>query len=77
MIREDIAEYGTLSLYTQRRIANLGDEYAKGTNDSWRALIEVISELRDTLGERYLDSEKERVKNTKQEVIIAIENRNI
>ena len=77
MIQEDIAEYGTLSLYTQRRIANLGDEYAKGTDDSWWALIAAISELRDTLGERYLDSEKERVKNTKQEVIIAIENRNI
>jgi len=74
MLREDVTDYGTLSMYTLRRLANLEDDYVKNTNDSWHNLIVAIVDLKNELGERYLDSEKERVKKTKQEVIIAIEN---
>jgi len=69
-IREDIIDYGTLSDYTMRRIANM-----MNSNDNNRKkTIEEISALKDELGEDYLQKEKERQKNLTKEIIIAIEN---
>ncbi len=69
-LREDILDYGTLSDYTLRRIANL-----ENTNDvRCRKSVEEISALKKELGEDYLQKEKERQKNLAREIIIAIEN---
>ncbi len=68
-LKEDIVDYGTLSDYTLRRIANLesGDEAKQR-----RALTEIIA-LRKELGEDYLRKEKKQ-KVLSKEIIIAIEN---
>jgi len=69
-LREDVIDYGTLSDYTLRRIANL--------NFSDREINETIEELkklRDELGgDDYLLKEEERLKTFHKEIIIAIEN---
>ncbi len=65
---EDILDYGTLSEYTLRRIANID------VNQSDRMLKEV-KRLKKELGEDYLYREKERLKTLVKEIIIAIENR--
>ncbi|MFH1097437.1 MAG: helicase-related protein [Candidatus Desantisbacteria bacterium] len=69
-LREDILDYGTLSDFTLRRIANM-----ESVNEAKlkRALIEIIS-LRNELGEDYLEKEKARQKDLPKEIIIAIEN---
>ena len=67
MLKEDIVEYGTLSDFTIRRIANLD-----GKSDA-----QIIGELRnlmDQLGDDYLTKQKELISNIPKEVIIAIEN---
>ena len=67
---EDIKDYGTLSDYTLRRIANL-----ETTNGDKRAkLIAEIEQLKTELGADYLEKEKEQLKQTHKEIIIAIEN---
>ena len=72
-LREDIIDYGTLSDYTLRRIANL-----ENSDDSNRKKsIQEISSLRNELGEDYLQKEKERQKDLSKEIIIAIENQKI
>ncbi|MGB9683129.1 MAG: helicase, partial [bacterium] len=70
MLLEDIRDYGTLSDYTLRRITNLELEDLEHT-------IREITGLKKELGEDYLYKEKERIKNMKREVIIAIENRKL
>lgn len=72
-LREDILDYGTLSDYTLRRIANL--EYADKTKQK-RAISEVIS-LKQELGNDYLDKEKAKQRSLSKEIIIAIENQKI
>lgn len=72
-LREDIIDYGTLSDYTLRRIANLENS---GDNNRKKAILE-ISTLKDELGEDYLQKEKERQKDLSKEIIIAIENQKI
>ena len=69
-LREDILDYGTLSDYTLRRIANLENS---GDNNRKKA-IQEISSLRNKLGEDYLQKEKDRQKELSKEIIIAIEN---
>jgi hypothetical protein len=67
---EDIKDYGTLSDYTLRRIANL-----ETTNkDKHKGLLNEIKQLHMALGEDYLEKEKELLKQTHKEIIIAIEN---
>ena len=72
-LREDILDYGTLSDYTLRRIANLenGDESMQK-----KAVSEIIA-LKQELGEDYLQKEKNRQKDIEKEIIIAIENQKI
>lgn len=72
-LREDIIDYGTLSDYTMRRIANLGNS---DENNRKKAIIE-ISAMKDELGEDYLQKEKDRQKDLSKEIIIAIENQKI
>jgi ERCC4-related helicase len=69
-LREDVLDYGTLSDFTLRRIANM-----ESADDSKlkRAVTEIIS-LRNELGEDYLEKEKARRKYLSKEIIIAIEN---
>lgn len=62
-LKEDILGYGTLADYTLRRIANFKEYNAKD-----------ILELKDELGEDYLIKEKNRQKDQKKEIIIAIQN---
>jgi hypothetical protein len=69
-LRGDIIDYGTLSDYTLRRIANLENS---GDNNRKKAVKE-ISVLKDELGDDYLQKEKERQKDLSKEIIIAIEN---
>jgi len=66
-LREDIVNYGTLPDYTLRVISEWD---AQDLNKATRA----IKELREFLGEDYLEKEKLRLRKTKKEIIIAIEN---
>ncbi len=68
MLLEDILDYGTLSDYTLRRIANID---INNRNN----LLNEIKRLKRDLGEEYLYREKERLKTLQREIIIAIENR--
>lgn len=63
-LKEDVLNYGTLADFTLRRIMNFSD---KGIVD--------IKELLNELGADYLSKEKNRQKDQKKEVIIAIENK--
>lgn len=70
-LREDIIDYGTLSDYTLRRIANL----MNFDDNNRKRAIQEISAMRSKLGEDYLLKGKERQKDLYKEIIIAIENR--
>jgi superfamily II DNA or RNA helicase/HKD family nuclease len=73
MLREDILDYGTLSDYTLRRIANLkSSDKAKQTQAA-----SEISALKKELGEDYLHKEKQKYKDLSRELIIAIENQKV
>lgn len=63
-LREDILGYATLADYTLRRIMNFKES---DTSD--------IERLKSELGEDYLIREKNRLKEQKKEIIIAIENK--
>ncbi len=69
-LREDILDYGTLSDYTMRRIANLEGDDKTGQNKS---ALEIVA-IKNELGVDYLQKEKERQKDLVKEIIIAIEN---
>lgn len=64
ILKDDILSYGTLADYTLRRIANFTDDKIKD-----------IEELKNGLGIDYLLKEKNRQKDQKKEIIIAIENK--
>jgi superfamily II DNA or RNA helicase/HKD family nuclease len=72
ILREDIIDYGTLSDYTLRRIANL-----KSSNNEINKTVEELKKLKHELGEEYLLKEKEREKALYKEIIIAIENQKL
>jgi ERCC4-related helicase len=64
---EDIIDFGTLADYTIRRISNINTKNIKKT----------VSDLKDLileLGEDFLEKEKQRLKELKSEIIVAIEN---
>ncbi|OPZ23139.1 MAG: hypothetical protein BWZ03_00633 [bacterium ADurb.BinA186] len=66
----DISDYGTLSDYTLRRIANLETQNASLASK----LEKDIAELKKELGTNYLFRVKANQKKNKEEIIIAIEN---
>jgi len=70
-LKEDIIDYGTLSDFTVRRIANM--ESANETKCS--IAVKELKAIQQELGEDYLQKEKERQKRITKEIIIAIENR--
>jgi len=65
---EDIFDYGTLSDYTLRRLANINIKKPEN-------IISELTKLREELGEDYLEKEKQHLKSMEKEIIIAIENR--
>jgi hypothetical protein len=65
-LREDILDYGTLADYTLRRIGNFKETSVKD-----------IQKLKNELGGGYLIKEKNRQKDQKKEIIIAIENKRL
>jgi len=65
-LKEDILGYATLAEYTLRRIMNFKE-----------TTISDIEKLRKELGEDYLLKEKERLREQKKEIIIAIENKKL
>ncbi len=71
MLREDIVDYGTVSDYTLRRIANLKSD----DEQKIKASVKEIEAIKNELGEDYLEKEKARQKDLSKEIIIAIENR--
>ena len=73
VLREDILDFGTLSDFTLRRIANMeSSDEAKQK----KAAIEITA-LKKELGEDYLQKEKARRKDLSKEIIIAIENQKL
>lgn len=72
-LREDILDYGTLSDFTLRRIANLETVRDKGKEKT----AERIAALIKKMGANYLQKEKDRQKDIKKEIIIAIENQKL
>jgi len=79
-LREDIIDYGTLSDFTLRRIANLEFSIEKSTDRTrkdCKETAEEISKLKQELGEDYLLKEKERQQDLSREIIIAIENQKL
>lgn len=68
-LREDILDYGTLTQFTLRRIANL-----KNNGNDLQGVITEISSLMNELGTNYLENEKKRISKTATEIIIAIRN---
>lgn len=71
---EDLLDYGTLSDYTLRRIANL-DLNNKNENKI-KNLIDEIHSLQQELGSDYLNKIKHKGDGLQKEIIIAIENKN-
>ncbi|MDH7554069.1 MAG: helicase-related protein [Spirochaetota bacterium] len=73
LLREDILDYGTLSEYTLRRIANFKTDF-KNENEK-QQLLGDIDLLRCELGDSYLVKEKFKHNGLQKEIIIAIENK--
>ncbi len=73
MLREDILDFGTLSDFTLRRIANM----ESGDDAKQKKTSSEIKALKKELGEDYLRKEKSRRKNISKEIIIAIENQTL
>ncbi|MCS7151091.1 MAG: helicase-related protein [Endomicrobia bacterium] len=71
MLLEDITDYGTLSDYTLRRIANLEAKTEKDIEETIKELNLIKHELG---GEFYLEKEKQKNKDLTKEIIVAIEN---
>ncbi len=73
VLLEDITDYGTLSDYTLRRIANL----EIGNEEKIKKSLKEIKALKDELGSDYLEKEKARQKDLTKEIIVAIENQKL
>ncbi|MBA3047290.1 DEAD/DEAH box helicase family protein [Patescibacteria group bacterium] len=73
-VLEDVIDYGTLSDYTLRRIANL----ESGDDKKIKTAIKEIEAIEKELGgAEYLQKEKDRQKDLSKEIIIAIENQKL
>ena len=73
VLLEDIADYGTLSDYTLRRVANLEG----GTEEKLKKSLKEIEALKNELGADYMEKEKARQKDLTKEIIVAIENKKL
>lgn len=73
MLREDILDFGTLSDFTLRRIANM----ESGDDAKQKKTSSEIKELKKELGEDYLHKEKSKRRDISKEIIIAIENQTL
>ncbi len=72
---DDLTDYQTLSTFTLRRLADIPTiENSKGSS---KIILETLEELKDNLGFDYLDKIKSATKLNTQEVVIAVENRNM
>lgn len=69
ILLEDLLDYGTLSEYTIRRIANID------IKNNFEKSINELKALERELGTNYLYEEKQRIARLSKEIIIAIENR--
>ena len=69
MLLEDLLDYGTLSDYTIRRIANIDIE------KNFTKAVDELKFIEKELGNDYLYKEKQRISDLSKEIIIAIENR--
>ncbi|HPO66114.1 MAG TPA: helicase-related protein [Bacteroidales bacterium] len=69
-LKEDIIDYGTLSQYTLRRIADLTNN-----GNNLNKAIEEIQKLMDDLGENYLEKEKQKISSKNTEIIVAVRNK--
>ncbi len=69
-LREDIIDYGTLSDYTLRRLANLETEKM-----NLEQICSELDSLKNELGEDYLEKEKQKITSKEKEIIIAIRNK--
>ncbi|GGK53645.1 MULTISPECIES: helicase-related protein [Flavobacteriaceae] len=73
-IIKDIKHYYTMPKYTLRRLA-LDVLSASSAKAKWKQFFEELDYIKDRYGLDYLDKVLEKVKDKKDEVIIAIENR--
>jgi hypothetical protein len=71
---KDLRDYHTIPKYSLRRIANL--EMKQEKPKELERFIKEIEYLRKTLGKDYFDIVLKRVKDNKDEIIIAVENQN-
>ncbi len=69
-LKEDLIEYFTLPDYTLRGIIEFKEYFAKEEK-----LAKKIEELKNKLGEDYLEKEKQKLIKTEKEVILAVYNR--
>ncbi|HPK44199.1 MAG TPA: helicase-related protein, partial [Spirochaetota bacterium] len=72
-LKEDLIDYGTLSDYTLRRIANFNIDYNDATK--LQELVNEIAALQQELGNDYLHKIKAKEDGLQKEIIIAIENK--
>jgi superfamily II DNA/RNA helicase len=72
---DDLVDYQTLSTFTLRRLADLPT--VENSKDNSKIILDTLNELRNNLGFDYLDKIKSATKLNTQEVVIAIENRNL
>jgi len=72
---DDLTDYQTLSTFTLRRLADLPT--TENSKENSKIILETLNELKKTLGLDYLEKIKSTTKLNTQEVVIAIENRNI
>lgn len=73
ILREDILDYGTLSDFTLRRIANM----ESADEAKLKRTTAEVGVLKKELGEDYLQKEKAKQKDLSKEIIIAIENQKL
>lgn len=72
---DDLTDYQTLSTFTLRRLADMPT--TENSRDNSKVISETLNELKNNLGFDYLDKIKSATKLNTQEVVIAIENRNL
>ena len=74
MLKDDITNFGTLSDYSLRNIA---DWIKNGEDKDYDYIINELEKLSKKLGKNYLDQVKKQLKYYDQQIIVAIENQNV
>ena len=70
MLKEDIADYGTLPEYTLKGIC----EWVKAEKPDYQLIHKELKKMSKSLGRNYLNKVKDKLKAHEQQVIVAIEN---